>query len=60
MGRFSSDLQKLKIVMNEREVGRIITNEQTKNNRMQSRLEGLKMISDLVITYGGENLDKFL
>ncbi|WP_303753344.1 phage tail tape measure protein [Enterococcus sp. S86.2] len=42
MGRFSSDLQKLKIVMNEREVGRIITNEQTKNNRMQSRLEGLR------------------
>lgn len=42
MGRFSSDLQKLKVVMNEREVGRIITNEQTKNNRMQSRLEGLR------------------
>ena len=42
MGRFSSDLQKLKIVMNEREVGRIITNEQTKNNRMQSRLEGIR------------------
>nr|DAY87275.1 MAG TPA: minor tail protein [Caudoviricetes sp.] len=42
MGRFSSDLQKLKIVMNEREVGRIISNEQMKNNRMQSRLEGLR------------------
>ncbi|MGM0139214.1 phage tail tape measure protein, TP901 family, core region [Enterococcus sp. DIV0755b] len=42
IGRFSSDLQKLKIVMNEREVGRIISNEQMKNNRMQSRLEGLR------------------